>query len=566
MDLSVPLVVASIIDHGVLGSNTGIIWRSFFILIILAAAGMGFSFTAQWFSAKAAVGTATEMRQALFDHIQHLSYVDLDSIGTDTLITRMTSDINQIQTAVNYTLRLALRSPFIVFGAMIMAFTIDKRCAAIFAVAIPALALVVYLIMSRSIPLFKKTQSALDRLLENTRENLTGVRVIRAFCKEDSQISEFDNANSNLTDLSERVGRLSALMNPMTYLLINLAAIVLIRNGAVRVNSGALSQGSLVALYNYMAQITVELVKLATLISMINKGIACAERTEQVMNHKPSQEYAEDMKKEFTALPDAPAVKMKNVCFTYQGAGDEAVSDISFEIERGRTVGIIGGTGSGKTTVVNLIPRFYDATAGTVMVFGHDVKTIPENILIQKIGVVPQKAELFEGTIRDNLQLGKKDATDAELWKALEAAQISEFVQELDMKLDSPVEQYGRNFSGGQRQRLTIARALVRQPEILIMDDSASALDFATDLKLRKAIHAFSGRITVFIVSQRAASVRNADRILVLDDGKLVGMGKHDELMRTCNTYQEIYYSQFPKEEEGYTLSEKVKREEADLN
>ena len=555
MDLFVPLVVASIIDEGIATGNHGLILSRFIVLIVLAAAGMGFSFVAQWMAAKASVGACTQLRQALFDHIQLLSYRELDTLGTDTLITRMTSDINQVQNGLNLALRLLLRSPFIVFGAAIMAFAIDVHCALIFAVAIPLLALVVFGIMLASIPLFSQVQTLLDRLLGMTRENLTGVRVIRAFCKEQAEIDEFDRRNELLTRMNEHVGRLSALMNPATYLIINVATIVLIRQGALRVQAGALQQGDVVALYNYMAQIVVELVKLASLIITINRSLACARRVQDILEIEPSMDFPT----EASAAPGetgepAPtpatdeAVRFDHVSFSYSGSGDAALADISFVAGRGQTIGIIGGTGSGKSTVVNLIARFYDATNGQVLVDGRDVRSYPAGALISQMGIVPQKAVLFEGTVRSNLLWGNASATDEDLWEALATAQATEVVKGKEGQLDAPIEQGGRNLSGGQRQRLTIARALVRKPRILILDDSASALDFATDLALRRAISSLPGAPTVFIVSQRTSSVRQANQILVLDDGTLAGAGTHDELMRSCTVYQEIYYSQFPEE------------------
>ena len=547
MDLFVPLVVASIINDGIAGGSRGLIFRNFLILIALAILGMVFSFTAQWMAAKASTGFAADLRQALFDHVQKLSYCELDSLGTDTLITRMTSDVNQIQNGLNLALRLLLRSPFIVFGAMIMAFTIDFRCACIFAGAIPLLGIAVFAIMLLSIPLFAKVQEALDRLLGLTRENLTGVRVIRAFCKEQQEIDEFDRRNALVTRMNETVGRLSALMNPATYLIINVATIILIRQGALRVQIGALQQGDVVALYNYMAQIVVELVKLASLIITIDRSLACAKRAQAILATEPSIKYPDALA---TKNSDSAgeAVRFRDVSFSYSESGDAALSDIDFVVKKGQTVGIIGGTGSGKTSVVQLIARFYDATEGSVEVDGRNVREYPEEMLTDKIGIVPQKAVLFEGSIRDNLCWGKNDATDEELWEAINAAQAREVVLGKEGELEAQVEQGGRNFSGGQRQRLTIARALVKRPEILILDDSASALDLATDLKLRRAIAALPGDMTVFIVSQRTSGVRDADRILVLDDGRLAGNGTHDELMKTCEVYQEIYYSQYPEE------------------
>ncbi len=546
MDLLVPVVVAAIINRGVGENDTGLIVWYFLLLTGLAVLGMAFSFTAQWMAARASVGFASRIRQALFDHVQRLSYRELDSLGTDTLITRMTSDVNQVQNGTNLALRLLLRSPFIVFGAMIMAFTIDTRSAVIFAVVIPLLSVVVFGIMLVSIPLFARVQAALDRLLGMTRENLTGVRVIRAFCKEKQEIEEFDSRNRLLTKLNERVGRLSAFMNPAAFLLINGAAILLIRTGALQVESGVLLQGDVVALYNYMALIVVELVKLASLIITINKALACGRRIQAILNTDPSMKYPDCLPE--GAAANGPAVRFSHVSFSYNTEGDEALTDIDFTVRKGQTVGIIGGTGSGKTTVGQLIPRFYDATGGTVEVNGLDVRQYPKGMLVKKIGVVPQKAVLFEGSIRDNLKWGNGEATDEELWAALETAQAAEVVRGKEGGLEAKVEQGGRNLSGGQRQRLTIARALVKKPEILILDDSASALDFATDLALRQAIAALPGDMTVFIISQRTSSVRAADMILVLDDGKAAGTGTHEELMRSCSVYREIYYSQFPEE------------------
>lgn len=551
MDLLVPLVVAAIINEGVAQGDRGFVTGQFALLIGLAVLGMAFSFAAQWMAAKASVGFATKLRQALFDHIQGLSYRELDTLGADTLITRMTSDINQVQNGLNLALRLLLRSPFIVFGAMVCAFAIDVPSALVFAVAIPLLGIVVFGVMLRSIPLFAKVQEALDSLLGMTRENLTGVRVIRAFCKEEQEIEDFDRKNDLLTAMNEHVGRLSALMNPATYLIINVATIVLVQQGALRVEAGALQQGDVVALYNYMAQIVVELVKLASLIITINRALACAQRVEDMLEVEPSMTYPEA-----AAEPPAPtdeAVRFSDVSFSYSDTGDSALTDIDFVARRGQTIGIIGGTGSGKSTVVNLLARFYDATTGQIEVDGLDVRNYPAGALIEKIGVVPQRAVLFAGTIRDNLLWGRADATDEELWDALATAQAAEVVRGKDGQLDAPIEQGGRNLSGGQRQRLTIARALVKRPQILILDDSASALDYATDLALRRAIASLPGTMTVFIVSQRTSSVRQADQILVLDDGTLAGAGTHDELMATCDVYQEIYYSQFPDERPART-------------
>lgn len=541
-DLMVPLVVASIINNGISQNNMTVVWQNFGLLLVLMIIGLACSVTAQYFASKASVGFGTKLRQALFDHIQSLSYTELDRLGTNTLITRLTSDINQVQTGYNLTLRLLLRSPFIVLGAMIMAFTIDVESAWIFAIAIPILSVVVFGIMLISIPLYKKVQKRLDAVLTATRENLTGVRVIRAFRKEEDEIKSFDEKNVSLTKTNSFVGRLSALMNPATYLIVNMATILLIQKGAIRVEMGALDRGSVVALYNYMAQIIVELIKLADLIITIDKSLACAGRIGSVLDVKSSMQYGNGQEKDTDV-----SVLFDHVFFTYSGAGAESLSDISFEAKKGQTVGIIGGTGSGKSSLVNLIARFYDASQGTVFVNGLDVKEYPEGKLLDKIGIVPQKAVLFKGSVRDNLKWGKEDASDEEIWKALEIAQAKEVVEGKQGQLDFTIEQNGRNLSGGQRQRLTIARALVSNPEILIMDDSASALDFATDAALRKAINSLQKKMTVFIVSQRTASVLSADLILVLDDGQLVGKGTHDMLMETCPIYQEIYYSQFPE-------------------
>ncbi|EUB12727.1 ABC transporter transmembrane region [Shuttleworthella sp. MSX8B] len=576
MNLLVPLVVARIIDQGIAASNRLLIIRSFIFLIVLAVAGMLFAFVAQWFAAKSSVGFTTEMRQELFDHIQSLSYTELDTLGTDTLITRMTSDANQVQAGINMALRLLLRSPLIVLGSILMAFTIDAKSALIFLVATLVLFAVVFAIMLVSIPLFRKSQRALDRLLGITRENLSGVRVIRAFCKEEAEIQEFDERNAYLTRTNEFVGRLSALMNPASFLIVNISIILLIQLGAVRVNAGSMEQGQVVALYNYMAAIIIELIKFASLLVSINKSLACADRIADVFDIQSSMTYppaiaaaAQDNSASAStdmtsgnpdasgpadrpsAVPDgsgADAVRFTDVSLTYAGSDETALEDISFSVRRGQTIGIIGSTGSGKSSLVNLIPRFYDATRGRVDVLGRDVRDYPKGDLIAKIGVVPQKALLFEGSIRDNLLWSQADATDEELWEAIAAAQATEVVKGKEGGLDALIEQGGRNLSGGQKQRLTIARALVKKPELLIMDDSASALDFATDAALRQAIRKMAGSLTIFIVSQRASSIRSADRILLLDDGRLVGSGNHEELLAKNQIYQEIYYSQFPEE------------------
>lgn len=558
MDLIVPLVIADIIDRGIANGDKVYILERFIFLLLLAAVGLAFSITAQWFAAKASVGFATDLRQKLFDHIQSLSYSRVDTLGTDTLITRMTSDMNMLQNGVNMVLRLLLRSPFIVLGAMVCSFFIDVKSALVFVVAIPILSLVIYGLMALSIPLYRKVQAKLDRVLGLTSENLTGVRVIRAFCREEDEVASFDFANEELTHLNLLVGRISALMNPVTYVLINVATVVLIQVGAIRVNAGVLETGAVVAMYNYMAQMIVELIKLANLIVTINRALACGDRVAQVLDINPGMEFPEELISHATerdgaednqAASAADAVHFSHVSFCYEGGGDEALTDIEFTARRGETIGIIGGTGSGKSTLVNLIPRFYDVTEGAVEVDGINVKDYPKNGLTDRIAMVPQKAVLFEGSIRDNLTMGLTGVSDEDLWKALETAQAKEVVEGKDGKLDAGVEQNGRNFSGGQKQRLTIARALARKPEILVLDDSSSALDFATDAALRKAINNLEGDLTVFIVSQRTSSIRNADQILVLDDGKLVGKGSHDELLKTCEVYQEIHASQFPGEE-----------------
>ena len=550
-DLIVPIVIAQIIDVGIANHDNGYIVQRFSILILMAALGLTSTITAQFFAAKASVGFATELRQAVYDHVQHLSYTELDTLGTDTLITRLTDDINQIQNGLNMGLRLLLRSPFIVLGSMVMAFTIDFKCALVFAVAIPFLFLVVFVIMFLSIPLFKKVQGKLDTVTGLTRENLTGVRVIRAFCREKEAVAEFDTRNQELTKLNLFVGKLSALLNPVTYVLINIATVILIQKAGVEVNLGGMQQGQVVALYNYMLQIIVELIKLASLIITLNKSVACAERVSGVLAVPTTMNYPAKGGAAKKVTGDA-AVTFKNVSFTYAGAGAESLSDISFTAKRGQTIGIIGGTGSGKSTLVSLISRFYDATSGDVMVDGENVKNYTKEELCNKVGVVQQRAVLFKGSIRDNMRWGKEDATDAEIWEALTTAQAKEVVEGKQDQLDFMLEQNGKNLSGGQKQRLSIARALVKKPEILILDDSSSALDFATDAKLRKAVHNLEGNTTTFLVSQRIAGIRQADQILVLGNGTLEGNGTHDELMKTCEVYREIYFSQFPEERAAY--------------
>ena len=549
-DLLVPIVVARMIDVGIANNDRGYIWGCFGVLLLMAALGLLCSITAQYFAAKASVGFAANLRQAVFDHIQRLSFTELDTLGSDTMITRLTDDINQVQNGVNMGLRLLLRSPFVVFGAMIMAFTIDVKCALVYAVAIPVLFAVVFAIMLVSIPLFKRVQAGLDRVTGMTRENLTGVRVIRAFCREEQSVDEFEQSNRELTRLNEFVGRISALLNPVTYVLINLAAVFVIDRAAVQVNIGSIAQGDVVALYNYMLQIIVELIKLASLIITLNKSVACAGRVAGVLAVEPSMSYPDSSAA--AAEQGSDAVRFDHVSFTYKNAGAASLTDVSFSAAHGETVGVIGGTGSGKSTLISLIPRFYDASAGGVYVDGANVRDYTREALCGKIAVVQQRAVLFQGSIRDNLKWGDENAADAALWDALTAAQAKEVVEGKPGGLDFQLEQNGRNLSGGQKQRLSIARALVKKPEILILDDSSSALDFATDAALRKAIHALSGGMTTFIVSQRIACIRQADKILVLDNGTLAGAGTHDELMRSCAVYREIYFSQFPEERANY--------------
>ena len=573
-DLMVPVVVAQIIDVGVAKNDYGYIVEMFFVLLLMAAVGLLCSFTAQFFAAKASVGFATSVRQAMFDHIQGLSFTELDTLGTDTLITRLTDDVNQVQNGINMGLRLLLRSPFVVIGAMVMAFTINVRCALIFVVTVPILFVVVFSIMLISIPLFKKVQAGLDRVTGLTRENLTGVRVIRAFCREEQAVEEFEEGNRELTRLNEFVGRISALLNPLTYVLINGATVLLIARAGVQVNIGNLQQGQVVALYNYMAQIIVELIKMASLIITLNKSMACADRVAGILDVKSSMEYkvaAEQMKNEQINADQRKyetdgendqadsnlAVEFNHVTFTYEGAGASSLSDITFRAKKGQTIGIIGGTGSGKSTLVSLIPRFYDPQEGTVKVNGINAKDYPQGELCSEIGVVQQRSILFKGSIRDNLKWGNDQASDEDLWKAITIAQAKDVVEAKPGKLDFEVEQNGRNLSGGQKQRLTIARALVSKPEILILDDSLSALDFATDAALRKAIGELEGNVTIFLVSQRISGIRQADKILVMEDGELAGQGTHEELMETCETYQEIYYSQFPEERPAAVKSSK---------
>lgn len=545
LELLVPLVMAQIIDTGIANGDRGFILSRCGILAVLAAVGLVCSITAQYFAAKASVGFAAKLRSTLFKHIQSLSYSKLDTQGTGTLIARITGDINQVQSGMNLALRLLLRSPFVVFGAMIMAFTIDVKAALVFVVTIPLLSIVVFGIMLWSIPMYKKVQARLDKVLGITRENLSGVRVIRAFCKEDEERREFGERNAALTKLQLMVGRVSAAMNPATYIMINLGIAVLIYVGALRVDSGILTQGQVVALYNYMSQILVELVKLASLIITITKALACAGRVSAALDVESDMHGADTMPREIDTDEE---VRFENVEFGYATGGEPALSGISFSVKKGETMGIIGGTGSGKSSLVSLIPRFYDATGGHVYIKGNDVKDYPLGALREMVGMVPQKAVLFKGTIRENLRWGSADATEEEMERALSDAQALEIVKAKPEGLDSPVAQNGKNLSGGQRQRLTIARALIKKPEILILDDSASALDYATDLALRRSLAALSYKPTVFIVSQRASSILHADKIAVLDEGKMVGLGTHDELMQTCPVYREIYYSQYEQE------------------
>ena len=566
-ELFVPLVMAAIIDQGIGSSNVSYVLRMGGVMILLGVIGLVCSITAQYFSAKAAVGVSTKLKHALFAHIQGLSYTEIDTLGTATMITQMTSDVNQVQSGVNMVLRLFLRSPFIVFGAMVMAFTIDVKAAFIFVVTIPALSVVVFGIMMWTMPLFKKVQAGLDSVLGATRENLTGARVIRAFNKEQEEIEAFERKNSNLAHMQLFVGKISALTNPVTYIIVNVATIVLLYTGAVRVDEGTITQGQVVALVNYMSQILIELVKLANLIITITKALACANRIQSVFEIESGMTWEQAVTPAGAAATDGhrtdeaagtaaqtgqnaeDEVVFDHVCLTYAGAGAESLSDIDFRVKKGQTVGIIGGTGSGKTSLINMIPRFYDATKGHVRIKGKDVREYGMEELREMIGIVPQKAVLFQGTIRENMQWGKNDATDAQIWQAIETAQAKEFVEQKDGKLEASVAQSGRNLSGGQRQRLTIARALVGKPEILILDDSASALDYATDAALRQAIRDMEGDMTVFIVSQRASSIQHADQIIVLDDGEMADIGTHDELLERCEVYQEIYYSQYPKKE-----------------
>ena len=545
-ELIVPLVMAAIIDNGITASDKPYIWKMGGVLVLLAAVGLISSVTAQYFAAKAAVGFSTKLRHILFEKIESLSFSKMDTVGTSTLITRMTSDINQVQSGVNLVLRLFLRSPFIVFGAMAMAFTVNVRAAMVFVVTIPLLSIVVFSVMAASLPLYKKVQSSLDTVLSHTRENLEGTRVIRAFNKQNDEIDSFNRDNELLTNMQQIVGRISALTNPLTFIIINIATIAVIVSGGKQVYAGILTQGEVVALVNYMSQILVELIKLANLIVQVTKAVACGNRIADVLSI-PSK-LPEKNPKLIGAKDGAPEVEFDHVCMTYEGAADETLTDISFTVKKGQTIGIIGGTGSGKSSLVNLIPRFYDATKGTIRIQGNDINDYDAVQLRDKIGVVMQKAVLFAGTIADNLRWGKNDATEEEMWKALDIAQATEVVKGKEGGLDYMIEQGGKNLSGGQKQRLTIARAVVKDPDILILDDSASALDFATDASLRAALKGMHGDKTIFIVSQRTSSIQFADNIIVLDDGQMVGFGPHEELLETCEIYKEIYDSQFKKE------------------
>lgn len=545
-ELFVPLVIASIIDNGIIAEDKSFVLKMCAVLVVLAVVGLASALTAQYFAAKASVGFAAKIRHALFSHIQTFSHTELDEIGTSTLITRMTSDINQVQTGVNLTLRLLLRSPFVVFGAMIMAFTVDFKSALIFAGVIPLLAVVVFFIMLISIPLYKKVQTHLDTILGITRENLTGSRVIRAFCKEDDEISKFTSKNDELTKTQKFVGRISSLLNPLTFAIINFAIIILIYQGAIRVDYGILTQGAVVALYNYMSQILVELIKLANLIINITKSIACGNRIQSIFERKSSITDTNIN----NSLNSINSIEFKNVSLKYKNAGENSLTNITFSAKKGETIGVIGGTGSGKTSLINLIPRFYDVTEGEILINGINVQDIPTSELRTNIAIVPQKAVLFKGTIKENMLWGNESATDNEILEAISLAQASDIITKKEAGLDSIIEQGGKNLSGGQRQRLTIARALVKKADVLILDDSSSALDFATDAALRKSIKNIQTSPTVFIVSQRASSIMHADKIIVLENGMLCGIGTHNELLNTCDVYREIFNSQFKSEEE----------------
>lgn len=546
LELFVPLIVASLIDVGIANRDLSYVIKMFVFLVVLGVVGLAFSLTAQFFAAKAAVGFVKKIKHALFKHMEELSYTEIDMLGTSAMVNRMTSDMNQVQSGMNMSLRLLLRSPFVVMGAFVMAWTIDVQAAKVFGITILALTIIVYGIMLITIPMYRKVQQKLDGVLAATRENLVGVRVIRAFGLEEGETKEFSKRHGELTHGQKFVGRISALTNPLTYIVVNLGIAVLIWQGAIQVEHGILTQGAVVALYNYMAQILEELVKLANMIVLLTKMVASGNRVQAVLEMESTQEFPEETMVELRS--QMPHVVFENVELKYAGAGEASLNNLNFEVNKGQVVGVIGGTGSGKTSLVNMIPRFYDATSGSVYVDGIDVKNYEKEEIRSKVGIVPQKAVLFKGTIRDNIRWGKTDADDEEIWQALRIAQAEEIVQNKENKLDFMIAQNGRNLSGGQRQRLTIARALVRKPEILILDDSSSALDYATDAKLRKALQEMEEKPTIFIVSQRTISIQHADLILVLDDGELVGMGTHEELLKTCETYQEIYASQFKQE------------------
>ena len=546
LELLVPLIVASLIDVGIANRDLGYVIKMFVFLVVLGIVGLAFSLTAQFFAAKAAVGFVKKVKHALFKHMEELSYTEIDKLGTSAMVNRMTSDMNQMQAGMNMSLRLLLRSPFVVAGAFIMAWTIDGQAAKVFGITILGLTVIVYGIMLITIPLYRKVQQKLDGVLAATRENLVGVRVIRAFGLEEEEKKDFIGKHSELTKGQKFVGSISALTNPLTYVVVNLGIAVLIWDGAIQVESGILTQGAVVALYNYMAQILEELVKLANMIVLLTKMVASGNRIQGVLDMKSSQEFPQETQVE--ERKEMPCIVFENVGLKYAGAGEESLSNLNFQVKKGQVVGVIGGTGSGKTSLVNMIPRFYDATSGAVYIDGIDVKKYKKDEIREKVGVVPQKAVLFKGTIRDNICWGKAGAEEEEIWQALRIAQAEEIVQKKENKLDFMIAQNGRNLSGGQRQRLTIARALVRKPEILILDDSASALDYVTDANLRKALQEMEDKPTIFIVSQRTVSIQHADLILVLDDGEMVGMGTHEELLKSCETYQEIYASQFKKE------------------
>ncbi len=560
-ELLVPLVMASIIDVGVENSDKGHIFSMGGILFLLAAVGFGCAITAQYFAAKASVGFATSLRHAIFEHIQTRSYAQMDEFGTSTMMNRLTSDVNQVQTGVNLTLRLLLRSPFIVFGAMIMAFTVDVKGALIFAVTIPVLMVVVFAILLINIPLYKKVQKALDKVVVKTRENLTGVRVVRAFSMEQDEVEDYDKSVDILKGFQLFAGRVSAFMNPVTFAIVNFATLVLLYKGAIQVDTGLLTKGEVIALVNYMAQILVELIKLANLIITITKSMAGGFRIadmlysdeEEAKEQKAasvSEDFNKDKKSEGIPVPAIDKIAFENVSYIYKGAASSSITDLSFQAKKGDIVGVIGGTGSGKTSLINLLAGFYEATQGRVLINGEDITTCNQEDLREHIGIVPQTAVLFAGTIAENLQWGKKDATEEEMWEALELAQAKEFVEEKPGQLKEKVLQRGKNFSGGQRQRLCIARAFIRKPDILILDDSTSALDYATEAKVRQGIRKITEDAICFIVSQRAASIMDADLLIVLDEGDVVGMGKHEELLKTCDVYAEIYYSQFPEDRE----------------